>query len=378
MLWIPVFLVLIIWTWPELWIRLVENRLDVEVDVLRRHVKQHERIPLLVKIRNRSWLPCPFVECSLTLPEGLGTMQTSECAQREERDTLRVRTFLLPRQEVVIEIDCFGLQRGPCKITEVSVRVNEGFGLRSLYLHPSVDKTVYVLPNLYELSNQKVPMQDVLGQIEIMRWLFPDETLLRGIREYQRGDAYKHIAWSASARAGKWMTKQFSSATDVRILLVMNAQHSETYWEKAPRIRFDHLCNLTVAIAWQLTAQGFTVEFGSNAVFEGYPKTQWFGVQSAESIQILLGKAHPFANCPLEHILESLYGKALSQHVLILVTDLLTETYTSLLQGLAQRFGHVAVISGSFDLVRPFGISNLTFQTFPVWEIREERDSHVV
>lgn len=91
-----------------------------------------------------------------------------------------------------------------------------------------------------------------------------------GIRNYQRGDSLRHIAWRVSARRGKLMVKEFETnvGTTISLLLDMSrASHAgragESSWDLAKNIAFSILAQQAVdGNSFQLLSPGAVMPVG--------------------------------------------------------------------------------------------------------------------
>lgn len=348
--WLPFAVLVAVWAWPFIWYAGVRGRLQARVKLSRHELGQGDPLPFTVSIRNRSWFPCPFVQVVLDLPVGL-----SASPDREER-RLAWTTYLLMRQEVDVQAVCYGSKRGVHSFVAASmyIRINDGLGLKEIYVSAPIVDEVAVQPAFISLAAAEPAMRELSGKIEILRWLHPDESLLRGIRDYQAGDSYRHLAWQASAREGKWMTKVFAASTESTVTLVLNAQFFDPYWLGTRVEHFDRLCEGAAAVAFRLEMQGFAVQFAANAVVSRDPKRMWHGHQRAAGVRSLLGRAHPYANGSLVDLLQAVNARAPRGGPLIVFSSFFSEPSSRRLQ-LLNKERPVTVILGP----EPEGISLL-------------------
>jgi uncharacterized protein (DUF58 family) len=344
-------LLLLVWLWPNIWFLFVQTRLDVKVRVLSRLVEVGELFGFECTVTNRGWMPCPNLEILVSLPDGVIAAGTVE------QHVLRLQTHLGGRQTVVIRGRLQGVRRGVQSFAKhpIQIVLNEGFGLRSLSISREVADQVVVLPTFVDLRKHSIRLEEISGKLEVFRWLHPDESLLRGIRPYQRGDAFKHIAWGPSASMGEWMVKQYASSTDANVVLVLNAQFHEQYWYGTNRLLFDELASQAATLAYFLRAQGFALHLASNAIVTGYPLKSFHGRQTAAGIRTLLGEMQPYANSDFAALWSGVSRKLPDNGKVIVLTGFLTDAHRQLLQHgpLAGRTIVVEVDHGSpVDIAR--------------------------
>lgn len=337
---LPLVMLFMIWFWPLLWFRMIRNRIELTVRLERREIPVGGELPLRVAMKNYSWLPCPFVQVTLTLPPGL-----SGSPDRDAR-TLSWTTFLFMRQEIAIDAVCYGRTRGVKSFESGSIyaRVNDGLGLREIFLSRPVEGEVYVLPSLEAFGPAAPEAREIVGRTEVLRFLHPDETLLRGIREYRAGDPFRQVAWQASARSGEWMTKVFSSSTEAAVTLLLNAQFFEPHWSGTNTAEFDALCSAAAFLSLQLGRRGLPLFFAANAVISRDPKRIWHGRQGPAGVRSLLGRAHPYANAAFADALRSTLARAPSGGPLIVFSSFYPESAARLLRSASRERQLVLVV----------------------------------
>lgn len=285
-------LVVAIWMFPSIWFLFIKNQIDLDIRFEPRYVVVGDAVRVHCVIKNKSWLPCPFVEISIHLPRGLSASPSTD------KNFMIFKTTLKPLTEMEVISTCYAVRRGFQQFENhpVYVRINEGLGLRVLILSKSAQSHLTVMPSFTDQTDRKLELRNLSGSIEQFHWLHPDESLLRGIREYQLGDPFKYIAWQASAASGKWMVKQFSASTEAVVCLILNAQMFDDYWSGARHDEFDRLSEMVTTYASQLQARGFELKFATNAVWHINPNKSYFGRQSASSIRVVLGELSPYAS----------------------------------------------------------------------------------
>jgi uncharacterized protein (DUF58 family) len=372
-LWLTIGLVGLVWAWPHIWFRLVQQKIDVDVAVDKSQLEHGQELSLRVTLSNRSWLPCPYIEISLELPPGLSVR-----ADKAER-MLRWKTYAFMRQELTATFRCFAVRRGLYQLGErdVVVRMNEGFGLRDLFLSRPIHQEIVVLPKMRTRLEVKPEMEALLGNMEVQRWLHPDEAMLRGIRPWQPGDSHRHIAWFASARSGEWMIKEFSTTTDIQACLLLNAQFYDIPWFGTDVELFDELCSVTHAVACSLGHRNVPIVFASNATSPRQPQRRWYGEQSAAGIQVLLGRFHPLPNGDFSHVLTSIPAKVGSRTPLIVVAHYVTAQQLQLLRQHVRR-GRAVYVVWSGDKVGEHSLRDIGVRVACVnpLQAKEEVASH--
>ncbi len=300
MLLLPIVLLFMIWLWPVIWFRLIREKLQVEVAITRNVVAINEAIPVKIQIHNASWLPCPKVSLFLSLPEGLSVEKEDDDARFE------YQTFLLGKQSLTLETVIYGKKRGLQNFSNgsVSIGLNEGFGLRNLFIGGKIHQELVVLPDLIDINTYLFESKDWLGKMEQRRWILPDETMFSGIREYAAGDEFRHVAWKASARTGVWKTKTFFGSTDWDVVMLLNAQFFDQYWSGTLTDEFDYLSSVVCSWAYELQKRGAKIHLATNAMLSNHPQTIWHGELLAHQLRHLFGRVYPYANQSIEKLTE--------------------------------------------------------------------------
>lgn len=339
---IPVALVVLLILWPSMWARFIHGKISVGIDLHAHQVTVGESVNMTITLQNQSWLPCPFAEITLELPSGLSL------DERGRNHFIQVRTFLLMRQEVRFEVTCFAQKRGQSSFAhkDLTVRLNEGFGFRSVFVTQTIDASIAVLPKFLDDATQLQRIHEWMGNVEVTRWLHPDETLLRGIRDYQTGDPFKHIAWQASARTGTWMTKQFSSSTETTPIILVNAQYAEPHWEGTNSDDFEQLCSVAVTCARAVQALGIRFQFATNAAYPNKPKQRWYGEQSVEGMRVLLGHVQSVTNGDFSHVLREARRHAQRRGPVVVFTSFLTDLQWGLVRQMILDGHSLTIVAG--------------------------------
>jgi uncharacterized protein (DUF58 family) len=339
---IPIALVVLLILWPSIWARVVHDKVSVDIVLHAHQITVGQSVGMTIVIRNLSWLPCPFAEITVELPSGLSV------DERGRNRMIQLRTFLLMRQEVQFEVTCFAQKRGQCSFVHrnLTVRLNEGFGFQSVFVTQPVGEILVVLPKFMDDAAQIRRIHEWMGNVEVTRWLHPDETLLRGIREYQVGDPFKHIAWQASARTGAWMTKQFSSSTETTPMILVNAQYADPHWQGTNSDDFEQLCSIAVTCARDMQSRGMRFQFATNAAYPNVPKQRWYGEQSVEGMRVLLGHVQSATNGDFSEILKEARLHGQRRGPVMVFTSFLTDLQWRLLRQMISDGHSLTIVAG--------------------------------
>ncbi|WAH38370.1 DUF58 domain-containing protein [Alicyclobacillus dauci] len=337
-LWFTMILIAVVWIWPVLWKNGVEGKIDCIVHFPRHECDIGEGVPLTVTLVNRSWFPVPFAEVHVTLPDELSVSPDRHQA------SLSFATYILMRRRVQIGFTLYGRRRGPAALRDVFVRMHEGLGIRHAYAYDQPVANIAVRPDPKPYNNQQAttPLQ---GEQLLDRLLFLDETMFKGVRNYQIGDPARHIHWRASARLGRLVSKEFYSSTELDVLLVLNAQTTHPHWAGTIRAPFEQFCDYVTYAAYSYERMGAKLMFASNAVIVGQRGNCTFGRMSVHSIRSLLGHAHPYPAESLTVLLHLLIQRrhAVPPHI-VLFSAFETDEQVQLVNRLRRYGKHIDLI----------------------------------
>jgi uncharacterized protein (DUF58 family) len=202
-----------------LWMRPLQCFRNLSDEIIR----VGDTVKVVVRIRNPYWWPILWAYAEETLP-----------ARMRVDGTMRRLLFLLPRQTQYLFYSVTIARRGCHQLGPLVVETGDVFGLfRKTRVEKSRD-FVTAVPFYTEIEEFYVGQRRLLGDFASERSLFDDPTRIRGIREYQRGDALKHIHWKTTAHTGKLMSKVFDPVEVAGATVVLDF-HKET-WEDAERV----------------------------------------------------------------------------------------------------------------------------------------------
>ena len=184
-----------------------------------------ETVKVVVRIYNPYWWPILWAYVEETLPEKM-----------RYEGTVRRLLFLLPRQAIHLFYSVTISRRGCHALGPLVFETGDVFGLfRKLRLDRRRD-FVTAVPNYTEIEEFHVGQHRLLGVYASERSLFDDPTRIRGIREYQRGDALKRIHWKSTAHSGRLLSKIYDPVEVAGATVVLDF-HRESWAEAEAQAR---------------------------------------------------------------------------------------------------------------------------------------------
>ena len=204
------------WGMTALWMRPLQCFRNLSDEIIR----VGETVKVVVRIRNPYWLPILWAYVEETLPDKMRI-----------DGTMRRLLFLLPRQTQYLFYSVTVSRRGCHQLGPLVVETGDVFGL---FRKTRIEKRrdfVTAVPFYTEIEEFHVGQRRLLGDFASERSLFDDPTRIRGIREYQRGDALKHIHWKTTAHTGELMSKVFDPVEVAGATVVLDF-HKESWMEE--------------------------------------------------------------------------------------------------------------------------------------------------
>jgi uncharacterized protein (DUF58 family) len=215
---------LVSWLWFNILLRLVTNQLYVRREVCTEHgpvasLWTGRSFVVRVELGSRSRLPLAYVHVSDRVPP---------ISQRREGDVQTAGSVVFGAPlKLMYRIACPA--PGSVRFDGLAVHVADlqGFFVHALFVH---DERVYrVLPTL-TLRKGHIPILKTHNVLPLLG-LHPHRrpgtgSELLDLRDYLPGDPPKTIAWKASARRGRLMTKEFDSEVPIRCTLFVDTSNS--------------------------------------------------------------------------------------------------------------------------------------------------------
>lgn len=194
-----------------------------------------------------------LVECRLTddLPAALSAEAVKQRLQAWPRVPAKVRYRVTPRQ------------RGDCETGSLYVRYRSPLGLAERWARAPLTQTVRVYPALRTSEEQQIFLARS-RQIDLQLRLARQRGLGRdfeSLREYRQGDDLRDVCWTATARRGNLVTRQYQTERSQAVWIVLDCgrlmRHvRQPVWGQPSReqleiahSKLDYACSTAVALA---------------------------------------------------------------------------------------------------------------------------------
>jgi uncharacterized protein (DUF58 family) len=227
----------------QLWVRLA-------VATLRIHRRFPDRaytgtqITLDTSIRNAGLLPVLWAELSDAIPTELRLDEPFPEA-----------LSLGPHAEVRLSTKATCTQRGYYRIGPLNVLIADPLGLTHRELNAIEARPLIVYPRVVPLRRLRLPSPSALAVLPSRTPLFEDPARLVGVREYEPTDSLRRVHWSATARMGGLMVKEFEYGTSRSTMLCLDLCRADF----VPRDRI-HATELAIVAAASLASHAVTRE----------------------------------------------------------------------------------------------------------------------
>ena len=188
-----------------------------------------EEVELVEVLRNDRPVFIPWLRAESRMSPFLRFGQEDNLAISGERYHKSVFT-LRPYQQITRRHRVRLTHRGVFDVGHVSLTFGDLFGVCDSGTALYTPAEIVVYPRLLPQDEVPLPVSRMQGELIVRRHALADPFLINGIRAYQRGDQRRDIHWPATARTGTLQVKTHDFTADTRLLVVINAQLTESQW----------------------------------------------------------------------------------------------------------------------------------------------------
>jgi uncharacterized protein (DUF58 family) len=155
---------------------------------------------------------------------------------------------MAPKGEVEVRVELEPVRRGVLNFGGVTLARPDPFGLYRAFVKVPLAQSALILPKRYPLPAIALPgaMKYQEGGVAMASSIGRSEEFV-SLREYRRGDPYRHIHWRSWAKTGKPIVKEFEDEFFVRHALVLDTftddPRSEAF-EEAVSVAASFACTL--------------------------------------------------------------------------------------------------------------------------------------
>ena len=260
-------------TWVQVVSRVVAPRIHVDLACSKTSIAYGTTTELAVTVRNPTRFPCPFLKCTIPLPDGLSVIAQAKAPTSNPRegkpssatpDAEEVRpnesatTSLIlsvgPLESVTVRFRVKGLRRGRHPVQRVSLDVSDGFTMKSVTKSFAFFVIITVHPRRIDAKRSETALNQ-WGPRTSPTKLSPTSVDWVDMRPYAMGDSFRDIAWMPSARRGELIVLERSSTMNQQAVLIVSVRSSEWLWASNGAFA-DQVYETTFALVEALSRQG--------------------------------------------------------------------------------------------------------------------------
>lgn len=246
------------------------SRLTYSLAFSAEEVTEGDTVILTETVCSAKLLPLPWVKAELTTSSHLHFAARQSSVSGETRF---VSSFFSLRPYRRIErrwkVTC--TQRGEFTVSHAVLILSDLFGSDELSRpFPDACAFIRVLPAVRELSLPDTLPEQLTGELIRQRSLMPDRLAFCGIRPYADGDPLRDICWSATARMGSPMIRQFHETISPGLTVMLNVQTRETDREQtSDRRLYEAAIRLCASVLHDAAVRRIPVRFCANTEING-------------------------------------------------------------------------------------------------------------
>jgi uncharacterized protein (DUF58 family) len=194
----------------RLWVRRIRGALEVERRLTHRAFLG-DPVQVTLTIRNRDWLPVPWLRINDALP-----------VQLIAPPFFRQVITLGPYEEQTLTYTLRCGQRGYYLIGPLQLRAGDLLGIHPDSVRETAPDHLIVYPRILPLQKLGLPTHSPSVAVPATTPLFTDPSRVVGVRDYQRGDSPRRMNWRATASSGRLLVKQYQPAITRETLICLD------------------------------------------------------------------------------------------------------------------------------------------------------------
>lgn len=318
------------------------GEIEAALELSKNMVEPGERVELIVTVSNRTRTLLPFVKLRLRIPRGVTVAEKAKLRHMElvDADELVMSTWAGPMQRLRLRVPVYAERRGRYVFENISLSEGDFLGLREREGEFSVFSELIVAPReAPKRALAQIP-GSFPGDLSVKRFLFEDPVLTVGCREYTGQEPMKSIAWTASARAGRLMVRQYDHTMDASVAVVLNVftAHEE------PEERAEQCFSLARTACRMLEDRGvkysvYTDAAGDDPAGPLRSAVEGLGNRHFMRVLELLGRSSCYGRDTFEKLLDRASGQTNGMCGILLITPARDADIMAAAGRCAARFG---------------------------------------
>jgi len=220
-------------------------------------------------VSNRSYVPISHIALSdtysrhATLPENLTVLRRKHGIHIKKICAVGGRR----RKKLILQTSIE--KRGVHPFSADSIEFGDFLGFKEFKENLFLNHDVVVYPKRAESAALKEALSKFCGDMAAKRFLIRDPILTIGTREYTGAEPMKEMHWLKSAASGQLMVKEFDFNREFSVRVLMSVDGITAQDDE----EMDRICSTSRTICETLTEQGASVDFFSNAMRRGAPRS---------------------------------------------------------------------------------------------------------
>jgi uncharacterized protein (DUF58 family) len=170
-----------------------------------------EKIPVLLRLTNRSWLPMPWLMVEDRVPLDL-----------KEVDSYRSVLSVGSHAQIEHRYTLYAKRRGYYTVGPLTLTTGDLFGFAEASWQEEKPVHVTVYPEVLPLHKIGLPSRSPFGTLASTQRLFEDPNRMAGVRAYSSGDSMRRIHWKASAHEDSLLVKKFQPAIALNVTIILD------------------------------------------------------------------------------------------------------------------------------------------------------------
>ncbi len=335
---------LVAWAVVEVTGRLALAGVEIAASAAPDRLVAGEELDVRLIVTNRKPLPLPWLDLTLTLPEGIEAAVGGSLRQT-------VGAGFAPRghERATLVFRLRARERGAHVLGPLRLRAGDWLGFTSDERTIPLDVSVIAYPAPLSVRDRHVASLRPLAETAARRGLIPDPLRFRGVREHRRGDARKEIHWKASARLRSLQTKVYEPAASLDAIFLVNVASYEQFWVQADPEAVELVISATaelIRLAADAGRQVGLVTNGLDNVTHERPRSALGrGPRPLRRSLEILARLGPYAAASPEAVFLRERGRLPSGATLIVVTPLLARGLADAAIALRRAHHRVLVLS---------------------------------
>jgi uncharacterized protein (DUF58 family) len=263
-------LLILLWVVVEYYVysELVDGQIRVSLSFSPDRVARGEQAELLLRVEHVGRLPIPWLSFYVELPAHLACPASAY-------GVLEGRLAIPYRGGIVRHYPVSPARRGLYRFSQpVRVEFSDPLGLvlRRVAVRPRAELIAYPWPRDSAVA-APIP-RALMGAVERFA-LLEDPTATRGVRDYQPQDPLRRVHWPQTARTGRLMAREYATAVETHLYLVLNIATHVPHWANVDHERLEAVIEVAAGLAMAACRQAVPVGLVVNGVaFEATPITR--------------------------------------------------------------------------------------------------------